>query len=494
MNEEENELRKEEVETQTQLLATLEKLGGKIVRDDDITYEGTRFVIPERMSSREAVQFLRRHVEQQEEETMFSKVFLFRPWDGANAFQNAVKRVTGTAGIGRATYSFFGKNPPEMRTINVGPHETIQIPWGAVEIPLFKGQAYLGSVHSKEHGLVFQIGIEAPRKFKHAIEGLFKVIQEELENDSIYRGRAIDADDDPNFKDTSVVDPDQIVFSEQALADLGAQLWWPIEDVDGVRKQGLRVKRAILLEGSYGTGKTETANITAKKCEENGWTFIQVRSSQDDFAGAMRTARLYQPAVVFFEDVDVIADSEKNSSSTMSHLLDLFDGMDAKNTEIIAVLTTNHVDKIHKGMLRPGRLDGIVHLGSLDRPGVEKLAYIQLGYERVRDVDFDAVYQAMDGYMPAFVNRAFAKAVEYSRGADEYTTDDLVRAAEGLRPQFQLYVEASEESADVGFDDILIPALKDVLGDSWFSDEDGDTHPLLGKFTLNIPEEGANTK
>jgi transitional endoplasmic reticulum ATPase len=37
-------------------------------------------------------------------------------------------------------------------------------------------------------------------------------------------------------------------------------------------------------------------------------------------------------------------------------------------------MTTNHKDEIHKGMLRPGRLDAIIEIGAMDRPGVEKLA------------------------------------------------------------------------------------------------------------------------
>lgn len=470
----ETELRKNEKEHEKELLSALEAIGGKTVRDDDVTYEGTKFIIPASMSARGALDFLERHVEMQEEVTRFSRTFNYRPWDGAHAFANALMKITGSKGIGRATYSFFGKNPPQLRTINVGPHETEQVPWGAIDVPLFEGECGLAGVRDLTYGLIFGVTVDAPRKYKHAVEGLFKAIKEELENDSIYRGQAIDASEDPVFKDTSIIEPEKLVFSSQTIADLGAQLWWPIEDVDGVKKRDMRVKRAILLEGSYGTGKTETANITAKKCVENGWTFIQVRANQDDIASAMATARLYQPAVVFFEDVDIIADSEKSTPGSMSRLLDLFDGMDAKNTEIIAVLTTNHVDKIHKGMLRPGRLDGIIHLGALDRDAVEKLAKIQLGEDAVRGVDFDQVFDAMHGYMPAFVSRAFSKAVEYSRGADVYSTDDLVHAAEGLRPQFELYTEANETQAGPTFEDLVMPAVRDAMEDAQILDYDGD--------------------
>src|SRR5262245_54811598 len=159
-------------------------------------------------------------------------------------------------------------------------------------------------------------------------------------------------------------------------------------------------KRAILLEGPYGTGKTLAAYLTAQIAESHGWTFIYCRPSRDDLGQVMGLARLYQPAVVFFEDIDVMAAG--GDVDAVTRLLDMFDGIQAKGTEIVAVLTTNHKERIHKAMVRPGRMDAMVHIGALDRHGIERLIRVTVPEEILAVDDYDAVYRSMEGFLPAF--------------------------------------------------------------------------------------------
>lgn len=439
------------------LLGTLSELGGKQVADDELTFEGRKFIVPASMEGdiSRAIKFLERLREQREEQTSFSRTFDYRPWDGAAAMARALKRVTGSSGIGKTTYTFFGPNPPQMIEIDVDHNETVQVPWGAVSVPIFEGTLHTRTSRDSERGPLFTLYIEAPRKYAAAINGLFQVVQDELEQRSIYRGKAFDAKEQPSFMDTSVIRPENLVYATDTQRALQANIWRLIEDTDWARSQGIQLKRAVLLEGPYGTGKTEAANVTAKKCVENGWTFIQVRANKDDLGLAMQTARLYQPAVVFFEDIDSLADAEKTNGA-ITRLLDIFDGMDAKHNDVMVVLTTNHVNRIHKGMVRPGRLDGIIHIGALDQNGVEKLARIKLGDERLADdIDWGRVYDAMEGYMPAFVTEALKRVVLYSEDANHFTTADLVGAAEDLRPQFELMEQASEGSKPDRFESLL---------------------------------------
>jgi SpoVK/Ycf46/Vps4 family AAA+-type ATPase len=77
-----------------------------------------------------------------------------------------------------------------------------------------------------------------------------------------------------------------------------------------VQAHKVPLKRGVLLEGPYGTGKTLTAFVTAKKCVENGWTFIML----DRVAAlkeALTFARMYAPAVVFAEDIDRSVEGER---------------------------------------------------------------------------------------------------------------------------------------------------------------------------------------
>jgi len=174
------------------VMAELARLGGQRVTDDSIVQEGTRLVLPATMTPHDAVDFLHQYIEAQETPHTFTKTFRFRPLDGAAAFERALRRVFGNSGIGRPTWTFFGKIPPALISVDVGLHESIQVPQGEIEVPSFEGTIELGQTRHRELGHLFQITITCPRKYKANVEGLFKVIEEELHARSIYKGKAID--------------------------------------------------------------------------------------------------------------------------------------------------------------------------------------------------------------------------------------------------------------------------------------------------------------
>lgn len=452
------------------ILDALAALGESRITADELVYEGKRLVLPETWTPKKAVSYLEDHIEAQEQETQFSREFRFRPWDGAHAVQLAFKRVFGTVGIQKPITSLFGEIPPEQRTIPVAVNETAQVPWGQLQVPLFEGTMSLAMRRDPDDGPLFVVGITAPKKYSAHVEGLFEAIQHELETNSIYRGMAIDGSDDPEFLDLSSVDEDKIVYSQETHRQLDANIWSAIQHADKMRELGVSLKRAVLLEGPYGTGKTLAAFMTAKHAVANGWTFLYCRPGQDDIHRVMQTAKLYQPAVVFFEDVDTIADPDEHGVSAVSKLLDTFDGLSAKGTELLAVMTTNHADRIHKGMVRPGRLDAVVHIGALDTPGVEKLVRANVPSELLsNDLDWDLISTAMDGYLPAFMVEATTRAMRYNiaRHKGDVTkldTEDFVAAANGLRDQLALMDEAQEHASESTIDAQFKALVDDSVG------------------------------
>jgi transitional endoplasmic reticulum ATPase len=452
--------------TQRAILAELAKLGGALTTEDDLTFRGNEFVIPESMQVKDAIDFLKAYHKSSEEETEFSRTFQYRPWDGAHALQNAMKRVFGSAGIGKATYSFFGKNPPEMLTIKTGPNETTQVPWGAVTMPLIDGTIYLGQTRHREYGPLFVLSVTAPKKYRSHVEGLFRAVEDELRQNSIYRGHAIDGQDMAEFLDLAGVDPTKVVYSDEVMAQLDANVWSLVEHADVMREMNLPLKRSVLLEGPYGTGKTLAAFLTAQKAVENGWTFIYCRPGKDDLDTVLSTARLYQPSIVFYEDVDTIA--QNGEADNVTRLLDMFDGINAKGTEIMAILTTNHADRIHKGMVRPGRLDAVIHIGALDRHGVETLIKSVVDNDVLGDVDYDKVYESMTDYLPAYVKEAVDRTLRYAVARtggkpDVLTTEDFVRAADGLRDQLRLQEDATEGTKPDALNAAFTRIVEDVV-------------------------------
>lgn len=446
---------KAEKATTKKIRAELERLGGTRTSHDSLKFEGKELILPETMNVKSAISFLQDYQTVEEAPTSFSRTFKYRPWDGAHAVQIALQKLMGTIGIPKAQAGsfFFGPTPPELRTINCGPDETMQVPWGEIYVPLVDGTMVLRGAEHSEYGLIFSIEIEAPRKYAAQIEGLFNLIEMELQDNSIYRGKAFDGQTEPEFIDLSGVNKDVVIYSDEVMTQLEANIWSLLRYTDQMRKLKVPLKRAVLLEGPYGTGKTLAGYLTAQVAEENGWTTIYCRPERDDLHEVIQTARLYPPAVVFFEDVDTIASPTENGADGVTKLLDTFDGINAKGTELLVVLTTNNKEKIHKGMVRPGRLDAVIHIGELDESGIERMIRATVAPETLGDVDFGTIAEAMKGYLPAFVKEAIDRTTRYNIARNngeitKLTTNDFVEAAEGLTDQLDL-MNGAKERKDV---------------------------------------------
>lgn len=425
----------------------LEQLGGKAFSEDDILFKGKELILPENMTLDEAVRFLSKKRDEWENPADFVRNYKYRPWDVAYCAHNALKRAFGVVAHNHSiVMGFFGpeKAPPQMITIPTGPHTTEQIPWGVLELPFLPKVTFeLGSRNTRTEGQIGYIHANGPKKYRFAVQGIFELVERELEEHSLYRGKAFDGQDTPNFLDLSQVDPDKIVYAEDVLRQLNANLWTPIQHTEVVQKLGMPFKRAVLLAGDFGVGKSLAINRTGQVCEDREVTFILVRPGRDDLKQAMLTARMYQPAVVAFEDIETIADSGEDAKR-MSEILDLFDGIEAKNSKVMLVLTSNHIDKLHAGMLRPGRLDAVIKIGPPDAGGIQKLVEVNMpdGYLDEK-IDWPKVARAMEDYLPAFVVESTQRALRYlvartdgKMDGSKITTDDLCDAADSLREQF----------------------------------------------------------
>jgi len=474
--------KKGEQRAQKAIMQELARLGGKVHNDDDVTYEGTRIVLPTTMTIDRAIKFLAKKQLEMEAETVFHKTFNYRPWDGAYCMWNALKKVFGVVGHkGAVIETMFGKkeDPPRMITINTGVGVQEQVPWGRFVLPIMPDVAFqTGATNHAEYGQLFQVMAEGPKKYSAEIEGIWRLVEDELRTNSLYRGKAFDGQQMPEFVDLSGTDPEKVVYSREVMTQLEVNIWAQLRHTQAFEEQGIPLKRAVLVHGPYGTGKTLAAILTGQEATANGWTFIKGRPGRDDLATVMQTARLYQPAVVFYEDVDQITDVESSHENNISRLLDDFDGIDAKGTRILCVLTTNHAERIHKGMARPGRLDAMIEINELDLEGVTKLIKSRVGDLVVEgEIDWEAVFEASEGYKPAFVTEFADRAIRYALNRNEgklegikLETSDILSAALGLRPQYELMSGARDRHEppmlDVALREALHPTVVRAVRDN----------------------------
>jgi hypothetical protein len=227
------------------------------------------------------------------------------------------------------------------------------------------------------------------------------------------------------------------------------------------------------------TGKSLAALLTAQIAVQHGWTFLMCRPGKDDLTTTLEMARMYQPAVVFAEDVDTMAGPQ--SGSTIERHLDMLDGIKVKGMKLLTVFTTNHAEDIHKAMLRPGRIGAVIHVGAMDRPGVEQLARRVIGDALDPDTDFDEVFRRTEGYMPAFVRECFDRSVRYAITLNEgelgeIGTEAICLAADGLRDQYRLMEDAKEDKADASLTGALGTVIRKAVHGVSVVDGDGDWH------------------
>lgn len=467
-------------------LAALDALGGLSVTEDSVTFTGSKFVCPEQFGGDylAAAKFLQALHKQEEQEFNFGRAFQYRWADGAAAFNRALMRVFGTTGLGKVTKGgmFSPDRPPQLRSVHTSATETIQVPWGEVVMPPLESTFNLSVHNDEEFGMLFYLDVTAPRRMRRRLEAFFDVVQDELAKRSIYRGKAFTAASEPRFLDLSWVKPEKVVYSGETLAQLDANVWTVIRHAEEMRRLGLPVKRSVIVEGPYGTGKSLAGALTAIECQQAGWTFVQVRPGVDDMFQALKTAQLYAPAVVLVEDLDVIASG--GDEEAISRLLDALDGIGNKGNGVMLLATTNHINKLQKAVMRPGRTDAIIHIGGLDRTAVEKLIRVTVAPELLGDIDYDKAYAALEGFLPAFIAEALGRATRYSLSrnggrADLIHTEDIVYAAAGLRIQLDLMNGANEgvkalPTLDARFVEIVAQGAAQGVAGTELIDYDGD--------------------
>jgi transitional endoplasmic reticulum ATPase len=266
---------------------------------------------------------------------------------------------------------------------------------------------------------------------------------------------------DVKFLNARAIDPNSTIFSEAIQEQIQVNLYTPIQRVKDLLANSIAVKRGILLGGAYGTGKTMAAAVASRLAVDSGVTYVYTPRA-DELQVAIEFAKQYQsPAcVVFCEDVDRVTDGKR--SAKMDELLNIIDGIDTKNSNIICVLTTNALDNINPALLRPGRLDSVIEITPPDAKAVEKLIRHYGGPVIREDEDLSAVGAILAGQIPAMVTEVVKRAKLYQIGlqltgttVSDITAKALEYAAKTMKSQTDLLQRRIEA------DKAIPPSLED---------------------------------
>ena len=179
---------------------------------------------------------------------------------------------------------------------------------------------------------------------------------------------------------------------------------------------GARIPKGILLVGPPGTGKTLLAKAVAG---EAGVPFFSISGS--DFVemfvgvGASRVRDLFEegkkhaPCIIFIDEIDAVArrrgtgmgGGHDEREQTLNQLLVEMDGFGV-NEGIIVMAATNRVDILDPAILRPGRFDRKVGVGTPDVKGREEILIVHSKEKPLGEaVDLKRVAQTTAGFTGA---------------------------------------------------------------------------------------------
>lgn len=382
-----------------------------------VRHEG-EILVPDSMSLPQVVTVLLDRIEYEEKAVILKEQLDVFPYDGALALDNVLTEIYGWS-QSTGTPTWFGEVPPSLINIATGPHTFVKAPWGQFKLPGVEGNI-AASTEFKNGRYTFKMVANIKRKDEASVQNVFNQVREYLKLNSIYRGKAIKmkfTDEDgaplpmpePEFIDTDVISPDQLIFSDDVMASIETNLFTPIKRVRDCLDNGIPVKRGILLGGTYGTGKTLAASVASWYAVQAGVTYVYIPKASD-LAAAIEFAKQYQsPAcVIFCEDIDRVMSGERDEAT--DEILNLIDGIDTKNANIIVVLTTNALENIEPAMLRPGRLDAVIDVSPPDGKAAGRLLRFYGKGAIKPETDLTAAGDLLSGSIPAIIAEVVVRA------------------------------------------------------------------------------------
>lgn len=235
---------------------------------------------------------------------------------------------------------------------------------------------------------------------------------------------------------------------EDAIEKLKEGIELPLKNPDAFERLGIRPAKGFLLYGPPGTGKTLLAKAVAKEAEAN---FISMKSSdllskwygesEQQIARMFQRARAVAPCVVFIDEIDSLVPARGSGQGepqvtgrVVNTILAEMDGLEELQS-VVLVGATNRPALVDPALLRPGRFDELVYVGTPDKKGREHILKIHTkGMPLAGDVDLTKL----------------AGKTERFTGAD---LEDVVRRA-GLNALHRVGSDVSEV-ANEDFDEAL---------------------------------------
>ena len=237
----------------------------------------------------------------------------------------------------------------------------------------------------------------------------------------------------------------------------------PLKKPELFKKIGIKPPKGILLYGPPGTGKTLLAKAAANSTKA---TFIEVVGSElvQKFIGEgaklvkeiFELARQKAPSIVFIDELDALAatrmelgtSGEREVNRTFMQLLAEIDGFKPlDNVKIIGA--TNRRDILDPAVMRPGRLDRLIHIGLPNSTGrLEILKIHAKGMRLSKSVKLPHISELMEDFSGAEIRATATEAGYFAIRTNRTTVtqQDFLSAVEKIKRSME---EEAEEPVGI---------------------------------------------
>ena len=228
----------------------------------------------------------------------------------------------------------------------------------------------------------------------------------------------------------------------------------PLKNPEAFHTLGIRPAKGFLLYGPPGTGKTLLAKAVAKEAEAN---FISIKSSdllskwygesEQQISRLFSRARQVAPCVIFIDEIDSLVPARGSgeglgepqvTARVVNTILAEMDGMEDLQS-VVVIGATNRPALVDPALLRPGRFDELVYVGTPDEAGREHILKIHTAKMPLAgDVDLADVATKTERFTGAdledVVRRAGLVALRrHGAGVSEVAAEDFTEALEDSR-------------------------------------------------------------
>ena len=236
---------------------------------------------------------------------------------------------------------------------------------------------------------------------------------------------------------------------DEAQLKLREGIELPLKNPEAFHRLGIRPAKGFLLYGPPGTGKTLLAKAVAKEAEAN---FIAIKSSdllskwygesEQQIARLFARARQVAPCVIFIDEIDSLVPARGSGTAmgepqvtarVVNTILAEMDGMEELQS-VVVIGATNRPALVDPALLRPGRFDELVYVGTPSEEGREHILRIHTDKMPLADdVDIGAIARETGRFTGAdledVVRRAGLTAIR-KRGAEvvKVTAEDFADA------------------------------------------------------------------